>query len=142
MPTNTKIHFSHNTKKTYKNTYSYYKKMFQSYTYKEYLGYKDGNHSFEYELVDSEFGTVSGVVVGDGPPIAYTNYNRVGVGVAVIQEYSKRKLNVGKNLMLAFIWYNKQHPYYSIQKMIDYNKKRNPLFSQYEEDLQKYLLLL
>ena len=110
--------------------------MFQSYTYKEYLGYKDGKHSYEYELVDSEFGTVTRVGVGVGVEVG------VAVGVAVIQEYSKRKLNVGKNLALAFSWYHKQHPYFSIQEMIDYNKKYNLLFSQYEEDLQKYLPLL
>ena len=110
--------------------------MFQSYTYKEYLGYKDGKHSWEYELTDSEFGTISvvGAEVGVGPEVA--------VVVAVIQEYSKRKLNVGKNLMLAFVWYNKQHPYWSIQEMIDYNKEYDPLFPQYEEEIQKYLPLL
>ena len=108
--------------------------MFQSYKFIKSLEYKNGKHSWEYELTDSDFGTVSGVGVGVG----------VGadVGIAVIQEYSKLKLNVGKNLMLAFVWYNKQYPYYSIQRIIDFNKKYNPLFSQYEEDLQKYLLLL
>ena len=105
--------------------------MFQSYKYIKGLGYKNGKYSWEYELIDSEFGTVSGVEVGVG----------VGVGVAVIQEYSQRKLNVAKNLMLAFIWYNKKYPNWSIQQMIDYNKKYNPLFPQYEEDLNKYLLL-
>ena len=110
--------------------------MFQSYKHINYLGYKDGKLSWEYELTDSDFGTVSGVgaevevgVVAD-------------VGIAVIQEYSKLKLNVGKNLMLSFVWYNKLYPYWSIQQIIDRNKKHNPLFSQYEEDLQKYLLLL
>ena len=106
--------------------------MFQSYKHIKYLGYKDYKHSYEYELVDSEFGTISGVGVGVG----------VAVGIAVIQEYSKRNLNVGKNLMLAFVWHNKLYPNWSIQQMIDYSKKNNPLFSQYEEDLQKYLLLL
>ena len=38
--------------------------MFQSYKYIKYLGEKDGKHSCEYELIDSDFGTVSGVVVG------------------------------------------------------------------------------
>ena len=104
--------------------------MFQSYKTTNYFGYKDGKNSWEYEITDSDFGTISGV--GGG----------VGVGVAVIQEYSQRKLNVAKNLMLFFIWCNKKYPNRSIQEIIDYNKKYNPLFSQYEEDLQKYLLLL
>ena len=110
--------------------------MFISYTFIKYLGKKDGKFSFEYELTDSDFGTVSEVGVGIGVGFG------IGVEVAVIQEYSKRKLNVAKNLMLAFVWRNKQNPYWSIQKLIDYNKKHNPLFQQYEEDLQKYLLLL
>ena len=104
--------------------------MFQSYKFIKYLDYKDGEYSWEYELIDSDFGTVSGVGV------------EVGVEVAVIQEYSKRKLNVAANLALAFIWYNKNDPYYSIQQLIYYNKKYNPLFAQYEEDIQKYLPLL
>ena len=73
--------------------------MFQSIKTTNYLvGEEYDNYAYEYELTDSDFGTVSGVVVEDGLG---------GVGVAVIQEYSKRKLNVGKNLMLAFVWYNK-----------------------------------
>ena len=112
--------------------------MFQSYKHIKHLEYKDDKYSWEYELTDSDFGTVSGVgvVVEVGLEVD------IGVEVAVIQEYSQRKLNVAKNLMLVFIWYNKQYHYWSIQQLIDYNKKYNPLFSQYEEDLQKYLLLL
>ena len=106
--------------------------MFQSYKFIKHLKDKNDKWSFEYELVDSEFGTVSGV--GDWVWVAF--------GIAVIQEYSKRKLNVGKNLMLSFVWYNKLYPYWSIQQIIDSNKKYNPLFSQYEEDLQKYLPIL
>ena len=115
--------------------------MFQSYTFEKYLKYKDGKYSYEYELTDSDFGTVSGV--GVEVEVGGNGWVEIDVGIAVIQEYSKRKLNVGKNLMLAFVWRNKQYPYWwSIQQLIDYNKKYNPLFSQYEEDLQKYLLLL
>jgi hypothetical protein len=65
-----------------------------------------------------------------------------GVGNAVIQEYSKRNLNVAANLAMAFVWLNKKYPWSSVEGIIDYNKKHNPLFLQYEEDLQKYLVLL
>ena len=126
--------------------------MFQSYKYIKYIDRKDGEVSFEYELTDSDFGTVSGVGVGVGVGvevedgvvvgISGTDVRVLGVVVAVIQEYSKLKLNVAKNLVLAFVWHDKLYPKWSIQGMIDYNKKNNPLFSQYEEDLQKYLLLL
>ena len=100
--------------------------MFQSY--KEYVGKKDGKYTYGYELTDSDFGTVSGIAVG--------------FGISVIQEYAKRNLNVAKNLAVAFAWYSRQDPETSIENIIEYNKKYNPLFSQYEEDLQKYLLLL
>jgi hypothetical protein len=106
--------------------------MFISYQYK-YLGYKDGKHTWEYELTDSEFGTFLGIGrYGD----------IIEIAVAVIQEYSKRNLNVAANLALFIIWWQKKYPDWSIQLIIDYNKKRNPLFSQYEENLQKYLVLL
>ena len=106
--------------------------MFQSYKHIKYLKDKNGKYSWEYELTDSDFGTISGVGVMVG----------VDVGVAIIQEYSKRNLNVAKNLMLAFIWRNKKCPWWPIQDMIDDSMEYNPLFPQYEEDLQKYLLLL
>jgi hypothetical protein len=107
--------------------------MFISYKYKEYLGKKDGKPTWRYELTDSEFGTVSAEMIG----------NWVGkIGTAVIQEYRKRNLNVAANLVMAFIWYNKQHPWHSIHGVIDYNKRYNQLFQPYEKDLQKYLLLL
>jgi hypothetical protein len=61
---------------------------------------------------------------------------------SVIQEYSKRELNVAANLAVAFNWYKKEYQYWSIQQIIDYNKKKNALLPQYEEDLQKYLSLL
>ena len=112
--------------------------MFQSYKTTNYLDTKDGKYSWEYELTDSDFGTISGVGVVVGVVVEVG----VGVAVAVIQEYSKRKLNVAKNLMLAFVWHNKLYPWCSIQQLIDFNKKHNPFFPQYEEDLQKYLILM
>ena len=109
--------------------------MFQSYKFIKHLKDKYGKYSFEYDLTDSDFGTVS--EVGVAPAVGVAS----GLVIAVIQEYSKRNLNVAKNLMLAFIWHNKKYPSMSIQELVDLNKK-NPLFSQYEEDLQKYLPLL
>jgi hypothetical protein len=102
--------------------------MFQSYKYKNALFSKDGKYHWEYELTDSKFGTVSGICSN--------------IGEAVIKEYSKRNLNVAANLALAFVWLNKNYPYWSIQLIIDYNKNHYPPFSQYEKALQKYLVLL
>jgi hypothetical protein len=107
--------------------------MFISYGPSYYLGKEDGKYIWKYELIDSEFGTVSSKMFAHWVP---------NIGTAVIQEYSKRNLNVAANLALSFVWYNKLHPYWSIQQLIDHNKRRNPLFPQYEQDIQKYLVLL
>ena len=107
--------------------------MFVSFEHKIVFGKKDYNCSYKYELVDSEFGTVSGgVVVVPG----------IDIWIVIIQEYSQRNLNVAANLAVAFVWHSKLYPYFSIQDIINYNRQFNPLFLQYEEDLQKYLLLL
>jgi hypothetical protein len=100
--------------------------MFQSY---KLIQAKDGIRYWEYELIDSEFGTVSIM-------------SEHGIWGAVIQEYSKRNLNVAANLAVVFNWHNKKYPHWSIQELINYNKNHNPLFPPYEEDLQKYLVLL
>jgi hypothetical protein len=105
--------------------------MFISYNYKRY--HKDGKNSWGYELRDSEFGTVVGEAILAGWGM---------IATAIIHEYSKRNLNVAANLAVAFVWFNKQHPNWSIQYIIDHNKKHTPLFQQYEDDLQKYLVLL
>jgi hypothetical protein len=107
--------------------------MFISYKYKRSMT-KDGKYCWEYELTDSEFGTVLGAME--------LSKNSSLPEVAVIEEYSKRNLNVAANLMRVFIWMHKEYPDSSIQEMIDDRKKYNPRFAQYEEDLQKYLILL
>jgi hypothetical protein len=112
--------------------------MFQSCEYKNYLGEKDGIHTWKYKLTDSEFGTVfMKFVAGE-----FEGSRIVDIITLIIQEYSKRNLNVAANLALALVWYDKKYAYLSIQQMIDLNKKYNTLFPKYEEDLQKYLLLL
>jgi hypothetical protein len=108
--------------------------MFVSYNYKKYSGYKDGRYIWEYELTDSEFGIV---------PVIRAGVSRnVDVVIAIIQEYTKRNLNVAANIVASFVWYNKLNPNWSIQTLIYHNRQYNPLFSQYEKDLQKYLVLL
>jgi hypothetical protein len=112
--------------------------MFISFNYKGYLGCKDSKNSWEYELTDSEFGTVFGVVniPKDAPGI------NLEMSMAVIQEYDKRNLNIAANLAIAFVWFNKKYPNWSIQMMIDHSKQHDPIFPQYEKDIQKYLVLL
>jgi hypothetical protein len=112
--------------------------MFISYELKKYLDLKNGECYLEYQLIDSEFGTVSGIC----GMVSLIYGGAIEVVVAVIQEYSKRNLNVAANLAIALIWWWKQYPRWSIQQLIDDNKRCNPLFKQYEEDLRKYLALL
>jgi hypothetical protein len=107
--------------------------MFISFEHNKYLCKKVGEHTWEYVLTDSEFGTVLGTV-------AVYNLD-VEIGVVVIQEYGRRNLNVAANIVAAFVWQHKKYGQ-PIQKLIDYNKKYNTLFPQYEKDLQKYLVLL
>jgi hypothetical protein len=108
--------------------------MFISHKFIKYLDKKDGNRTWKYEITDSEFGTVSGIgTITIGGVVEFE--------VAVIQEYGKRNLNVAANLAIALVWYNKQYPYWTIQKLI-YLNKYNPPLQQYEKDIQKYLVLL
>jgi hypothetical protein len=110
--------------------------MFQSYKYKKPLINEDDTHCWEYEITDSEFGTVSGIETGVDAIWPFM------IGAAVIGEYSKRNLNAAANLAICFVWISKKYLDWSIQEMIDYNKEYNPLFPPYEKDLQKYMVLL
>jgi hypothetical protein len=116
--------------------------MFISYEYK-YLDEKDGKKTWEYDLIDSEFGAtaIRGTETSVDANNGWTWYV-VMIGGGVIQEYSKRNLNVAANLAVAFVWCDRVVRWWSIEQLIDLNKKYNPLFSQYEKDLQKYLVLL
>ena len=104
--------------------------MFQSYEYIKHLGYdeKTKQHSYLYKIIDSDFEEVV-VAVGDG----------VGVGVAVIEAYEKRNLNVAANLIAAILYIHKRYPVYSIQHIIEDNHKYNHKFAQYEKEVSKRL---
>ena len=106
--------------------------MFLSHEYISYLGYdpKTQESSWEYKIIDSEWEAVA--VVGG---------LAVGVGAAVIQEYSKRELPVAANLIRAFQFISTKRGY-SIQRIIDWNKQHNSQFKQYEEEVDKLLVLL
>jgi hypothetical protein len=104
---------------------------FKSYEYK-ILDYdqKTKLYRYEYKIVDDDWVEVE-VGVGVG----------VGVEVAVIQEYSKRDLPVAPNLVRAFQWYSKNYGT-SIEQIIAWNKQDNPLYKDYENDIEKYLVLI
>ena len=109
--------------------------MFKSYTYNGYLGYnkETGLYSYEYEIVDTEFTETA--VGEEGRAV-------IVAGTAVINTYSKRNLNVPLNLLLCMRYIEKQYPYSTIEKQIAYNRKYVPNFSQYKQDINKYLSLI
>src|ERR1700722_401751 len=112
--------------------------MFQSIEYTKYFGYNAVTklHEYKYKLVDSDFRCIAVAVA-------------VAVGVvvevevaAVIQEYSKRKLNVAANLIRCFKYHEKEYGW-SITQQIAWAEKYQPLFTpELKADLQKYLALI
>ena len=109
--------------------------MFQSIEYTNYIGYNATTkfYSYEYELVDSDFSCVAITLAA--------SFSGTVVGV-VIQEYSKRKLNVAANLIRYFKYREKSHGY-SIAQQIAWAEEYQPLFTpEIKADLQKYLTLL
>lgn len=122
--------------------------MFQSYELIKYLGYneKTKEYSWEYKIVDSdgweELGVARGVA-GRGRGRGSGSRARVAVGVevAVINTYEKRNLPVAKNLLKSLQWYSKKYGW-SFQETIEYNKKYNPKYAKYADEIEKYLLLI
>ena|SRR5271165_3058051 len=68
---------------------------------------------------------------------------RVIMAHAVIETYEKRNLNVPANLALAFKWFFEIYAgKVSIEDIIKYNKRDNPLYAKYADDVDKYLMLM
>ena len=111
--------------------------MFQSYEFQKFLGTDPETKRFryQYKIIDSDFEEVV-VVVGVGVGVA------VGVAVAVIDTYEKRNLNVAANLIKSILYIHKKYPDISIREIIETNRKYNPKFAKYEEELNKYLCLV
>ena|ERR1700722_7181131 len=109
--------------------------MFQSIEYTNYIGYNATTkfYSYEYELVDSDFSCVAITLAA--------SFSGTVVGV-VIQEYSKRKLNVAANLIKCFQFQEEKFGW-PIAKQIAWAEQYQPLFTpKFKTDLQKYLTLL
>ncbi len=113
--------------------------MFQSYEYVKSLGYDAATkeHRWQYKLIDSDFEEV-GVTAGSGVGVEF--------GVSIIEVYEKRNLNVAANLIKFILYLHKKFPDYSIQEIIETNRKYNPKFAPYEKEvlarLEKLLPLL
>lgn len=61
---------------------------------------------------------------------------------SVIAVYEKRNLPVAKNIIRYFMWNFGAYPLFDLQFEINRCKKQEPGFDKYEEDIQKYLVLL
>lgn len=93
-----------------------------------------------YTLKDSEFGEIEvmGVVAG----VAVLE-----IAIAVVKEYSKRGLDVGKNLALATIWHSKDRMNkVSINEIVAWQDEDCPAFienwQQYAKERDEHLAKL
>ena len=118
--------------------------MFQSLKYHRGWNHCDGLHNghYYYDLTDSDFGEVrimiDATMISDITSIGDT-FTDVG---AVIQEYSKRGLNVAANLALFFQWFEKIN-FVEITTQIKWAEDYQPLFTpEIKMALEKYLSLL
>ena len=109
---------------------------FVSYEYLGLEGYDPKTNEFslkyKYKIIDSEWEAVAVLAAFRGGVV---------VGVVVIQEYSKRDLPVAANLIRAFQFASTKYGR-SIQQIIDWNKQYNPQYKQYEEEVDRLLVLL
>jgi hypothetical protein len=113
--------------------------MFKSIHQLKYLEYnpKTVLYSYLYKIIDDDF---EEEIVGFG--------RAGGVGrsdvSAVIDCYSKRNLNIPKNLLLFFMFHEKQfgYEYHSVQQQIFWCMQYQELFPKYKEDVDKYLTLV
>jgi hypothetical protein len=115
--------------------------MLQSSEYKRFLGYNAATklYEHEYDLIDSDFRCV---VVAITDPLAHAAGEAVEAPGSVIQEYSKRKLNVAANLVRCFKYQEKIYGW-TIAQQIEWAEKWQPLFTpELKAELDKYLTLL
>lgn len=111
--------------------------MYQSSTYK-YIDYNNKTYECIYEVttIDSNFTETIKVGVHAGSDAA-------AGAAAIIQIYSKRKLNVAKNLFPYMKWIENESSWYTFKKQIkDYSQYVPEFkFKQYLPELNKYLIL-
>jgi hypothetical protein len=106
--------------------------MFQSIKFLRYLDHDDKTklRSYEFEITDSEFGSVVAAGVGVGAGMSA----RAG---AVIAEYKKRGLDVVSNLNRLFEFNQKYG--WSIKEQIFWCKQYQPLFKEYQQTFEEAL---
>lgn len=91
------------------------------------------SHITRLTIYDDDFDTIV--------PLTFTESGGEEVERAIIQLYEERKLNVAANLLRCIVilsgyWKS------SVSEIIAWNKKNNPLYGKYADDVEKYLLLI
>jgi hypothetical protein len=90
--------------------------------------------TYEYQIIDSDFETleISAVNLSNGESV-------IGMRIKIVIEcYTKRGLPVAPNVIRALLWHVKEY-HYSLDDMVSWNKKHNPLWHEVEKDIQMYL---
>ena len=107
--------------------------MFQSYDYK-YLSYDREKDESRYEItiVDDDFTETAETASASASDVVIA----ATAAIALIEVYSRRNLNVPKNLWLLSQYCDQNWGKYD---RISYWKKYVPRYSQYHDDLQMYL---
>ena len=109
--------------------------MFKSIEYNKYLGYDKEKklYMYEYTIEDTDFTETAAA--------GATGAGRAAAAAAVINTYSKRNLNVPRNLLL-YLKYAEKHWGWEIPTLISWCKRYTPDFNKYEKDVERYLLLM
>lgn len=91
-------------------------------------------YEWRYKIIDTNFEETIGTCGSIG---------EVGAvfGSAIIDLYEKKNLKVALNLVMAFSHYGKKYNR-TISELIENNKKYNPKYNRYQNDIEKYLLLM
>jgi len=87
---------------------------------------------WKYRLIDTDW---------EETDIVYGYGNGIWIALAVINTYSMLGLPVVPNLITALQWHSDTTGH-SISTLIGWIKSNNHKFAQYEEELNKYILLI
>lgn len=110
--------------------------MFQSYSYK-YLDFDQKSKNWTYEIL---------IVDDDFQEIVTSSYNGDNTAsscalIELIKIYSKRNLNVSKNIFSFFIYIKTFGSDYDFNNQISWYKKYVPEFDKYLPEIEKFLLI-
>lgn len=111
--------------------------MFICFEELSYIGYDPTTkmHIHKYNVIDTDFEERIEIKLDIGIEVSFGAY------IATMNIYEKRNLNVARNFVLTLKWHTKTYGY-SIDEIINWNRVYNFKYSKYEQDVNKYLLLI